>query len=181
MWTSLNFEGVRKQNKRARDICKGTSDTEFEQDCSVGLGVTLGDGQKIKIYFSSFRDFSGKSRYCHIVGLRMYYKPPKFNQNRYSHFWENRFFFLCELPLILGFGGKLKERLEVFARGHQVSISNEIGRLFQAVRSATDRQTYIHTDIFPKHIFRMWEWYRIENHKKNRSRIFWRLQYFLHS
>ena len=28
-----------------------------------GLGATLGDGQKIKNYFSSFRDFSGKSRY----------------------------------------------------------------------------------------------------------------------
>ena len=26
-----------------------------------GLGATLGDGQKIKNYFSSFRDFSGKS------------------------------------------------------------------------------------------------------------------------
>ena len=49
--------------KRARDICKETLDIECERDWQVGLGATLGGGQKIKkIYFSSFRDFSGKSR-----------------------------------------------------------------------------------------------------------------------
>ena len=45
-----------------RDIYKGTLGIEFERDWSVGLGATLGDGQKIKNYFSSFRDFFGKSR-----------------------------------------------------------------------------------------------------------------------
>ena len=50
----------RKRKKRARDICKGTLDIEFERDSSFGLGATLGDEQKIKNYFSSFRDFSGK-------------------------------------------------------------------------------------------------------------------------
>ena len=52
----------RKRKKKRRDICKGTLDIEFERDWSVGLGATLGDGQKIKNYFSSFRNFSGKSR-----------------------------------------------------------------------------------------------------------------------
>ena len=52
----------RKRKIRARDICKGTSDIEFELDWSVGLGAILGDGQKIKNYFSSFRNFSWKSR-----------------------------------------------------------------------------------------------------------------------
>ena len=57
-----------------KDICKGTLDIERERDWPVGLGATLGDGEKIKKnYFSSFRDFSGKSRKCHIVGLRMFY------------------------------------------------------------------------------------------------------------
>ena len=55
---------------------------EFEQDWSVGSGATLRDRQKVKNNFSSFKDFSGKSRECHIVELRMYYKPTKFNQNR---------------------------------------------------------------------------------------------------
>ena len=43
-------------------ICKGPLGIEFERDLPVALGATLGDVQKIKNYFSSFRDFSGKSR-----------------------------------------------------------------------------------------------------------------------
>ena len=62
MLTTLNFMGRSKMTKRVRDICKGTPDNEFEQDLSVGLGATLRDRQKIKNYFSSFKDFSGKSR-----------------------------------------------------------------------------------------------------------------------
>ena len=62
MWTTLNFEGRSTTKKRARDICKGTLDIEFEREWSFGLGATLGDGQKIKNYFSSLRDFSGESR-----------------------------------------------------------------------------------------------------------------------
>ena len=62
MWTNLNFESRSKtKKKRAKDIYKGTLDIEFERDWSVGLGATLGDGQKIKNYFSSFRTFPGKA------------------------------------------------------------------------------------------------------------------------
>ena len=53
---------TRKRKEQAEDICKGTPDVEFEQDCLVGLGAVLADGQEIKNYFSSFRDFAGKSR-----------------------------------------------------------------------------------------------------------------------
>ena len=52
----------RKRKNRAGDICKGTPDIEFEQDWSVVLGSILAEGQKIKNYFSSFKDFSGKIR-----------------------------------------------------------------------------------------------------------------------
>ena len=52
----------RKRKTLAGDICKGTLDIEFERDWSVSLGATLGEAQKIKNYFSSFRDFSGKNR-----------------------------------------------------------------------------------------------------------------------
>ena len=78
MWTTLNFEDRSKTKKRTGDIYKRTPDIEFEQDSSVGLGATLDDGQKIKNYFSSFRDFREKP----IVS--------KFNQIRGSHFWKNR-------------------------------------------------------------------------------------------
>ena len=67
---------------RSTHICKGTLNTKFKRDWPVGLGAMLGDGQKVKNDLSSFRDFTGKSGYCHVVGLRMYYKLTKFNQNR---------------------------------------------------------------------------------------------------
>ena len=54
--------GRSKWKEQAEDICKGTLDIEFERDWSFGLGATLVDEQKIKNYFSSFRDFFGKSR-----------------------------------------------------------------------------------------------------------------------
>ena len=94
----------RKRKNKLEIFFKGTLDIECERDWSVSLGARLCNGQKIKNYFSSFRDFFGKRRKCHIVGLRMYYKPKKFDQNRFSHFWENQNFkfFSCELPLILG-------------------------------------------------------------------------------
>ena len=47
MCATLNYEGRSKPEKRDRDICKETLDIEFERDWSVGLGATLGDGQKI--------------------------------------------------------------------------------------------------------------------------------------
>ena len=38
-------------------------------------------------------------------------------------------FFLCELPFILGVGGKRKKRFEIFTRGPYISNLNEIGQL----------------------------------------------------
>ena len=49
-------------------MCKGTPDTEFEQDWPAGLGATLCGGQKIKNYFSSFRDISGKFECVILLG-----------------------------------------------------------------------------------------------------------------
>ena len=55
MWTTLNFEGRSKmKKKRARDICKGTLDIEFERDWWVGLGATLG---VVKTFFEKIEIF----------------------------------------------------------------------------------------------------------------------------
>ena len=62
MWTTLNFEGRSKTKKQAEDIWKGTLYIECDRDWSFDLGATLGDGQKIKNYYSNLRDFSGKGR-----------------------------------------------------------------------------------------------------------------------
>ena len=58
---SLILRLDRKRKEQAGDICKGILDIECERDWSFNLGATLADGLKIK-NFSSFRDFSGKSR-----------------------------------------------------------------------------------------------------------------------
>ena len=59
---SLILRADRKRKQQAGDICKGILDIECERDWPVSLGATLDAGQKIKNYFSSFRDFSEKSR-----------------------------------------------------------------------------------------------------------------------
>ena len=65
----------RKREKRARDICKGTIDIKYEQDWPVSLKATLGKGQKIKNYFSSFRDFPGKSDSVILLGFECIINP----------------------------------------------------------------------------------------------------------
>ena len=70
MRTTLNFEGRSKTKKRARDICKGTPDIECERDWLVGLGATLGDGQKIKIaIFLVLGIFPGKADSIILLGF----------------------------------------------------------------------------------------------------------------
>ena len=83
----------RKRKKRVGYICKGTLDIACERDWSVGLGAALGETDRmLKTIFLHSWNFFGKSWEGHIVGLPMYYKPIKFNQNRLSHFWENQNF-----------------------------------------------------------------------------------------
>ena len=65
----------RKRKKRARDICKRTLGIECERDRPVGLGATLGDGHKIKNYFSSFKDFSGKADSVILLGFKCTINP----------------------------------------------------------------------------------------------------------
>ena len=49
-------------------------------------------------------------------------------------------FFLCELTLILTVNQKQGGKLEILARGLQISNVNEIGRLVQALQKTTDRK-----------------------------------------
>ena len=58
----LVLEIDRKRKKWAKNICRGILDIEYERDWPDGLGAMLGDEQKIKNYFSGFKDFSGKRR-----------------------------------------------------------------------------------------------------------------------
>ena len=89
--------------------------------------------QRKTIFFFTFRNLSGKSRKCHVIGFRMYCKLTKFDQFRWSHFWENRKFYnfsLCERPLILRVGRKRKimaRYLQEFERDWWVGLGPELG------------------------------------------------------
>ena len=78
MWTTLKFKGRSKTKIMARNIYKRMLYIEFERDWSVSLGVMLDDGhtENKKKYFSSFRDFSGKSIVL-CCGFRIFYKATK--------------------------------------------------------------------------------------------------------
>ena len=102
MWTTLNFESRSKKEKETENIFKGTPDIEFEQDWLVGLGATLRDRGKILV-----------SRICpwkadSIILLGFECTPTKFNQYRWSHFWENQNFKFFLMRTALNFGGNSK-------------------------------------------------------------------------
>ena len=66
---------ARKRKEQTEDIYKGTPDIEFEQDGPGGLGAILADGQKIKNYLSSFRDFPGKADNVILLGFEYTINP----------------------------------------------------------------------------------------------------------
>ena len=153
MWTSLNFEGRSKTRKEAGDICKGTLDIEFERDWSVSLGATFGEGQKIKNYFSSFRDFPGKADSVILLEFECTINSQNLIKivGAISEKIKMFIFFSCELPLILALGGKLKKKkssryLQENPRYRIWTRSVNWFRLYD--RRRTDRQTHIHIDIF---------------------------------
>ena len=107
-----NFRGRGKTKKTARDIYKRTLHIEFERDRSIGLGAKLGDEQKIKNHFSSFRDFfSGKADSVILLGFECTINSQNLIKIVRAIFEKIKFFifFSCELPLILGVGWKLKK------------------------------------------------------------------------
>ena len=101
----------RRKKKRARDIWKGTLYIEFERDWSVSSGATLGEGQKIKNYYLVLGFFfSGKADSVILLGFECIINPQILIKIVRAIFQKIEiFFYLCELSLILGLGGKLKK------------------------------------------------------------------------
>ena len=121
---------VKWKNEWNGDICKGTQDIEFERYWSFGLGATLGDIHTD--FFFQLRDFSGKANSV----ILFHSKPTKFDEIRWSHFWENRnlIFFSSELLVILRVDRKEKYGLEIFTRRDYISNLNVIDQLVKALR-----------------------------------------------
>ena len=64
-----NKKEEERKKKGDRKYLQGDPDIEFEQDWSFGLGATLRDRQKIKNYFSTFKDFPGKEVSVILLGF----------------------------------------------------------------------------------------------------------------
>ena len=75
--------------------------------------------------------FPGKADSVILLGFESTINPQNLIQIVGAIFEKIKFFnfFSRELPLILGVGGKLKKRLDVFTRGPYISNFNEIGQL----------------------------------------------------
>ena len=94
-------------------------DIECERDWSVSLGATLDGGQKIKNYFSSFRDFSGKTESTTLLGFECTINPQNLIKIVGAIFEkiEIKKFFLMWTTLNFRVRGKTKKRFEIFAEG----------------------------------------------------------------
>ena len=161
MWTTLHFEGISKTNKKKKkkvrkretgNICKGTLDIEFEQGWSVGLDATLHERQKIKNYFSSFKDFSEKADSVILLGFECTINPQNLIKIVGAIFEEIQIFNFFLMWTTLNFRGRGKNKkngsryLPVYPRYRIWTSSVDCFRLY--VRRRSDGQT--HTDIFYK-------------------------------
>ena len=128
MWTTLHLRvftlcelpftlRLERKKKETGNICKGTPDIEFEQDWSVGLGATLRDRQKIKNYFSSFKDFSGKADGVILLGFECSINTQNFNKILVAIFEKIKFFFLMCTTLNFGGSSKTAEQAEDIRKG----------------------------------------------------------------
>ena len=175
MWTTLNIKvplilKVRWKWKGRAGYYKSTLSIEFEQDWSVGLGAILADGQKIKNYFSSFRNFPGNADSVILLGFECTITPQNLIKIVRAIFEKirNLIFFLMWTTLI-GVGGKLKKKArDIYKRTLDIEFEwdRSIGLGSMMGDGQSDRQTDTHRHFFLKHIFRLWEWCRIKNHKK---------------
>ena len=158
MWTTLNFKG--RMKKWAGDICKGTIVIECQRNWSLGLGTTLGDRQKIKNYFYSFRNFSKKS----VILLEPFFEKI-----------ELKIFFLW------GRGKTKKAAWDICKRTSDIEFERDraigLGSTFGSYHIDTHTQTF----FFSKTLFLQCGSDTKLKFIKNWSQIFWRLQNFLHS
>ena len=139
----------------------------------------------LKKYFYKFQGFFRKKpmmSYCCVSNVG-YYKPTKFDQNRWSRFLRKSKFFSYMNSLNFRVWGILKKASRYLYCKKTSDIEFEwvrlisLGAMFgddqtdkQADRH-TNTRTYAHTDILLKHLFRMWEWHIIKSNKKSKSNL----------
>ena len=140
----------RKRKHRARYVCKGTLDIEFERDWSVVLGATLGDRRKLKPIFLISGMFPGKVDSVILLSFECTINTQNIIKIVGATFEKIKVlnFFSCELPLISGV--EKKKARDIYKR--ILDIEFERDRSIGLGSTISDRQTDTHTqtDIFSK-------------------------------
>ena len=96
----------------ARNICKRILYIEFDRDWWIGLGPALGNGKDLKNIFPVSGIFPGKFASITLLGFECTINPQHLMKIVVAIFEKIKIiFFLCELPLILGLGRKLKTKV----------------------------------------------------------------------
>ena len=108
--------------------------------------------RKLKTIFLVSRIFPGKTDSVMLLGFECTINPQNLNKIVIANFEkiEILFFFLCELPLILGVARK--NRQKIFSGGLKILNLNKIGQLVKALRYVTDRKLktiFLVSGLFP--------------------------------
>ena len=150
IWTTLNFEGRSKTKKWAKDICRGTLDIEWERDWPVYLGATLGDRQKIKKYFSSFRDFPGKADSVILLGFECAINPQNLIKIVGAIFERIKIFYFFLMWTTLNFRsrGKTKKKKVRDIYKRTLDIKFEWDQSIGLDSTFRQRQTDMHIHLF---------------------------------
>ena len=113
----------RKWKGLAGDNCKKTLNIEFEQDLSVGLGATLGADRKLNNIFLVTRIFPGKADSAIFLGFECTISPQYLMKFVWAIFEKMKILISFLMCTTLNFEGrsKTKNKLEIFARGLQIS------------------------------------------------------------
>ena len=161
MWTTLNIKVPlilrigQKWKGRAEDNYKSTLNIEFERDWSVGLGATLGDGQKIKNYFSSFGDFPGNADSIILLGFECTINEQNLIKIVGAIFEKIKIFNFFLMWTTLNFRGRGKTKKtarDIYKRTLDIAFERDRSVGLGSM-SATDGRTDRHTDIFSKTYF----------------------------
>ena len=130
--------------------------------------------RKLKIIFLVSWIFPGKADSVILLGFECSINPQNLMKIVGAIFEKIDIFYFFLMWTTLNFRGRGKTKKKArdiynrtldmeFGRDRSTGLGSTIGD------GLTDRHT--HTHIFLKHIFRLWEWCRIKNHKKKKIEV----------
>ena len=155
MWTTLNFGGSSKMERTGRRYLQGYSRYRIWTRLVSWFRCYFSwRTAKFKTIYLVSGIFSGKAKSVILLGFECTINPQILIKIVRAIFEKIDFCFLCELPLILGLGGKLKKRLEIFTWGPyyiEFERDRSIGLGSTFGDGHTERQTHTHRHFSKTH------------------------------